>query len=123
MPYWLKALMWISSSFHRNVYFVEQYSTILSQIPWFNGKSHPECWKWHNGRLTNSNDGEKEFMYLHFMNWKSAKWLASNGSVQKAAWEYLNTVVPEKIPEKFDTFYISRDGFGFSNQKGYKCQF
>lgn len=74
---------WTSSWWRRN-YFHEQYSTILSDRPWHDGsQDYPEVWTWRDGHLTNDADGDREFLYLHFMNWKSDRHLKRPGP---AAW-------------------------------------
>ena len=109
-PQWLKRFYGFFSPFWRHNFFHEQYSTILSPIPWFDGNTeHPQQWRWYQGRLTNSSDKNKEFMYLHFMNWKSSKWLHKQYGVQ-AAWEGLNQLVHchNKKPESWS---ITHKGF------------
>ena len=57
-------------------YFVEQWSTPFVPGPWIDGTPyHPETWLWTNGRLTNTQDGARAFLYLHLMNFKSKRWL------------------------------------------------
>ena len=38
----------------------------------------PGRWFWRDGRLMNERYQEREFLYLHFMNWKSDRWLHGN---------------------------------------------
>ncbi len=110
-PDWLKTVYGWFNPLWRNNYFHEQYSTILSPIPWFNGnREHPQNWKWKQGHLTNSDDGEKEFMYLHFMNWKSATWL-HNEIGSKAAWEDLTELVHFDSSQEIDHWSITPKGF------------
>jgi hypothetical protein len=79
-----------------NVYAVESYNTPLSpHIPWIGGKfSFPTIWYFEEGRLTNNIDGDREFMYLHFMRYKPG-WqhkartdlLQVNSSATLCAWK------------------------------------
>jgi hypothetical protein len=97
--------------YRSNNYFVEQFSTILCDMPWINGSmQHPEVWFWKEGSLTNAEDRDREFLYFHFMNWKSAKFLPSfRGS--SAAWENIpsvNCVPKDKLREGW---IMSRKGF------------
>jgi glycosyltransferase involved in cell wall biosynthesis len=91
--------------------FFEAYSTILSNRPWLDGGSvHPLTWHWNKGRLTNSRDGDREFLYLHFMNLKSARYLPKNRGAA-AAWEGLSPIVhvdPMAIPA---SWMIDEKGF------------
>lgn len=68
-------------------YFVEQYSTPFTSKPWIDGtvnSAQPECWTYKDGVIKNTRDGERNFMYLHFMNFKSSQW-RHDGT--KAPWE------------------------------------
>jgi len=103
-------LMKALSSYHRRTYFVEQYTTILSSIPWVDGaNNHPTRWFWRKGHLTNNRDKEREFMYLHFMNFKSDKWLRNE--LRPARWSLLDSIVQEKFSEDWDGFIIDENGF------------
>jgi hypothetical protein len=54
----------------------EAYTTPLIPRAWWNGSfEHPQTWYWHRGRVTNNKDGDKQFIYLHFMNYKEARFL------------------------------------------------
>ena len=33
--------------------------------------NYPQRWFWRRGRVTNEYDGDREFLYLHFMRWQS----------------------------------------------------
>ncbi len=60
----------------RNNYLVEQYTTPFIHITWHDGTmNHPDTWYWQNGRLTNGKDGDREFIYLHFMNFKYPRYM------------------------------------------------
>ncbi len=72
--------------------FVEAHST-YSLFP--DGRRVvPEYWYWRDGRLRNSEQGEEELPYLHFMVWKNQHWkdrpadelLGSPGLSQASAW-------------------------------------
>lgn len=109
-PAWLRNIYRLKDPYQRRAYFKEQYSTILSPNPWCDGnKEHPEEWTWKDGKLHNSQD-DREFMYLHFMNWKSSVWLDRSRG-ETAAWENLtslNHVATELVPNGFK---INRTGF------------
>lgn len=71
----------------RRYYMVEQYSTPFIPIPWIDGSinsDQPKEWYYHQGEITNNRDGERKFMYIHFMNFKSSQWRADG---TKAPWE------------------------------------
>jgi hypothetical protein len=55
----------------KNIYFKEQYSTLSTKIGWEDGTMNfPSEWYWKNGKLTN-NGSAREFMYFHFLRWKT----------------------------------------------------
>jgi hypothetical protein len=94
----------------RRAHFTEQYTTILTPTPWHDGRpDHPDVWTWRDGRLTNARDGEREFIYLHFMNFISARWTRAG---EVAAWRGRSPLV-HFDPTGFTTgaFRIDRDGF------------
>ncbi len=119
-PTWLKYLYAYFSPYWRHNYFKEQYSTILAPMPWCDGKQqHPEQWYWRQGHLSNNQNGQQEFMYLHFMNWKSNTWLPKQqGGV--AAWQNLTTLLnfdSNTDMQQVQQFTINPKGFflGISN--------
>jgi hypothetical protein len=60
----------------RGLLFVERHSTVLSPRGWHDGTmNYPQRWFWKRGCLTNDCDGEREFLYLHFMRWHSDRWM------------------------------------------------
>ena len=63
------------------------FNTPLSPIePWTNGTFHfPKEWYWKDGKLTNDIDGNREFIYLHFMHWKGGWWPPLRGSAMLRA--------------------------------------
>lgn len=111
-PKWLQKLWSIFSRHQRKVLYKEQFSTVLSPILWCDGqKKHPESWRWHNGNLSNDID-DKYFMYLHFMNWKSSRWLPKQYRSNGAAWENVSPLVRVSInTARQEGFKISTDGF------------
>jgi hypothetical protein len=67
--------------------FTERYSTVLSPRRWHDGTmNYPQRWFWKRGQLTNERDGEREFLYLHFMRWQSARWINNPPQPGEAAW-------------------------------------
>lgn len=69
------------------LYLKEQYTTPFTAIPWLDGSlhsAHPDVWFYKDGVITNERDGDRQFLYLHFMNYKSSQW-RHDGT--KAPWE------------------------------------
>lgn len=111
-PKWLRKLWSVSSKHQRNILFKEQFSTILSPIKWKDGSdSHPQTWLWQQGKLTNDRDN-CEYMYLHFMNFKSRTWLPKQNRHLPAAWEKLDKLISMPVENAHKCgFAISPMGF------------
>jgi len=103
-----------SSPARPRLVFVERFSTVLSERGWHDGtRRYPERWIWHRGRLTNDRDGEREFLYLHFMRWCSKRWIQDPPAEGEGAWEALHRVVRIGWHEAAESgFSIGREGFG-----------
>jgi hypothetical protein len=114
----LHSLLKIFKRYGRQGFFKEQYSTILISISWIDGTiHHPEAWQWKDGHITNSNDGDREFAYFHFMNWKNSKYLnwssrrfKNKYKGQKAAWENKSQVNYVPYDEMDNGWILTRDG-------------
>jgi hypothetical protein len=93
--------------------FVERYSTVLSPRGWHDGTmNYPQKWFWRNGRLTNERDGGREFLYLHFMRWKSERWMPETPAPGEGAWLKLPRLVQiEWRRAAAEGFCISPEGF------------
>lgn len=78
-----------SAARRRRMYMREQYTTPFQPRPWLDGSTHsdqPSTWFYRDGRLTNARDGDRAFLYLHLMNFKSSRW-RHDGT--RAPWEGL----------------------------------
>lgn len=76
----------------RRMYLVEQYTTPFLPKPWLDGSrdsEQPDEWFYRDGRITNSRDGDREFIYLHLMNFKSSRW-RHDGT--RAPWEGMERI-------------------------------
>ena len=74
--------------------FVERNSTVLSPRGWHDGTmDYPRQWFWRRGRLTNERDAGREFLYLHFMRWQSARWMSDPPAPGEAAWLSLDRII------------------------------
>lgn len=65
----------------RKLYMVEQHTTPFTTIPWTDGSinsQQPDTWYYKNGQVTNNRDGDRKFIYIHFMNFKSDTWRHDN---------------------------------------------
>jgi hypothetical protein len=78
----------------RGLEFVERFSTTSSPRGWHDGTmNYPQQWFWRDGQLTNNRDGERQFLYLHFMRWQSARWISNPPARGEAAWCHLKHIV------------------------------
>jgi hypothetical protein len=92
--------------------FRERNSTILSKRGWHDGTmNYPQRWFWRNGRLTNDRDGDREFLYLHFMRWQSARWSNDPPQPGEAAWVGRDIIHVDWRQGAADGFCISPRGF------------
>jgi hypothetical protein len=92
--------------------FVERYSTVLSVRGWHDGTmNYPQSWFWRHGKLTNARDGEREFLYLHFMRWQSAHWINNPPVPGEAAWVGHEIIHADWRKAAADGFSISAAGF------------
>jgi len=97
----------------RGLLFEERYSAVLSPRGWHDGTmNYPLRWLWRGGRLTNERDGDREFLYLHFMRWQSGRWMPTSPAPTEAAWLELDSVVHCDWRDAADNgFCISPEGF------------
>ena len=61
----------------KKMYMVEQFTTPFLPRPWLDGTTNsnqPSTWYYKDGEITNSRDGDRKFIYLHLMNFKSSTW-------------------------------------------------
>jgi hypothetical protein len=92
--------------------FVERYSTVLSPRGWHDGTTnYPQRWFWRHGRLTNERDGAREFLYLHFMRWQSARWINKPPLSGEAAWVGRQIIHMDWKRSAAEGFCISPAGF------------
>jgi hypothetical protein len=92
--------------------FVERHSTVLSARGWHDGTmNYPQRWFWQHGKLTNEQDGDREFLYLHFMRWQSAHWINNPPVAGEAAWVGREIIHTDWRKAATDGFSISPAGF------------
>ena len=93
-----------------SVYAEYSFNTPLSpKAPWTDGTfDFPGEWYWRDGKLTNDNDGDREFLYLHFMHWKGGWWPRYCGNAQ---WEKLDKLVYVEAGQASKGFRINERGF------------
>ncbi|MGH6923850.1 MAG: DUF6625 family protein [Propylenella sp.] len=96
------------------VLFEERYTTPLTRKPWLDGTSnYPTHWFWQNGRLSAEGCEHREFIYIHFMNWKSTTSHTVRGGYSTAPWSKLNRIVSTDWRKAgTEGFVISHDGIG-----------
>ncbi len=91
--------------------FIEQFTTPMMPYPWINSSSRqPARWFWKDGCVTNEQDGDRSFIYLHFMNWRHARYAAKNAQ-DAGSWSTLQSVLHGEWQKAVQNgFSISRDG-------------
>lgn len=83
---------WAKRRRRSKLHLCEQYTTPFLPHPWLDGSTNsaqPDVWYYRDGRVTNSRDTGREFIYLHLMNFKSSRW-RHDGT--RAPWEGLERV-------------------------------
>jgi len=109
-PLWLRKLYSLTTPYSPCL-FEEFHTTILGNYTWIDGSwDHPEVWFWKDGKLTNDRDGDREFIYLHFMNWKSNRWLPKFRG-KRAAWQDLDKINYVSQDDIQRGWQIDRSGF------------
>lgn len=84
------AATWPEPSYFMNNYFKEQYSTPFTPNRWIGGRAeHPETWFWRDGVLTNASDRDRQFLYLHLMNFKAKRWVNEDLYADSPTWDAL----------------------------------
>lgn len=110
--FWYDVLHPCSRRYRRNLFLKEQFTTPLTPLKWRRGQArHPEIWFWKDGTLTNENDRTQECIYLHFMNYVSARWMDPLYNTHPS-WKSLDKFVfatPEEMSSK--GVRIDRAGF------------
>jgi hypothetical protein len=100
-----------SKKFRTHLYLKEQYTTPLTPRPWKSGQfKHPTVWFWTDGRITNELDGNDEFIYLHFMNFKHARHM-DPAYGEKAYWNDLSKIMHLTAGNFGKSIRIDRNGF------------
>ncbi|MEO8239616.1 MAG: DUF6625 family protein [Flavobacterium sp.] len=68
----------LSKKYRQKLFLVEQFTTPLTHTLWRSGDYfHPQTWYWKNGELSNEIDYDQKYIYLHFMNFFSGRWMSS----------------------------------------------
>ena len=71
---------------------------------------HADRWFWKNGKVTNSENGDREFICIHFMNYISARYMDPSYG-ETAPWSKLDSVANIDIAKLGSGFEISLNGF------------
>ncbi|AMN43139.1 DUF6625 family protein [Rhodoplanes sp. Z2-YC6860] len=104
--------VFLRSRAFRRTSFVERHSTVLSPRGWHDGTmNYPQRWFWRRGHLTNERDGSRDFLYLHFMRWKSTRWINNPPLPGEGAWVGRKFVDADWRRAATEGFCISPAGF------------
>ena len=94
----------------RRLFMKEQYTTPFLPRPWLDGSrdsAQPGKWYYRDGHITNHRDGGREFIYMHFMNFKSSRW-RHDGT--HAPWEALDRVCRATVGDMKNGIVIDASG-------------
>lgn len=93
--------------------FEERYTTPMTRKSWLDGgMEYPARWYWKDGKLTAEGCGDRQFIYLHFMNWKPSSVHRIHGA-KAAPWNGLERLVTFNWRRAArEGFMISHEGFG-----------
>jgi len=101
---------WMKKIKMKRYYMVEQYTTPFTSIPWIDGSinsQQPDVWHYKDGNITNQRDGDRRFIYLHFMNFKSATY-RHDGT--PAPWEGKKNILSATVEDMKQGITISPEG-------------
>ncbi len=101
---------WASRRRRRRMLLREQYTTPFLPRPWLDGtldSAQPDVWYYRDGRITNTRDGDRAFIYLHLMNFKSSRW-RHDGT--PAPWEGMERVCHATPADMAQGIVIDRSG-------------
>jgi hypothetical protein len=101
---------YFSSLKKKKLYLEEQYTTPFTIIPWIDGSINsyqPDIWFYKNGKITNNRDRDRNFIYLHFMNFKSSEW-RHDGT--KAPWEGMENICKATVEDMEGGLIIDKNG-------------
>jgi hypothetical protein len=74
--------------------FEERYLTPMTPKPWLDGTwNFPTRWFWKEGKVTAEGCGDREFLAIHFMNWKASSPHRIIGGDGTPPWSKLERVV------------------------------
>lgn len=94
----------------KKLYLKEQFTTPFVSIPWIDGSvnsNQPTNWNYKDGKITNDRDGNRNFLYLHFMNFKSSNY-RHDGT--KAPWENLDNFCTAQVEDMKTGITITEKG-------------
>jgi len=97
--------------FWSNNHFKERWTTPFLPTPWLGKRPNsPETWYWKQGRLTTCLTGNRQFIYLHLMNFKSKRWVneALYGNAQ--TWGDRTDLMDFAYEDDIDAVRIDRTG-------------
>ncbi len=101
---------WLKKQKTKRMFMLEQYTTPFVSIPWIDGSlnsEQPDEWYYKDGVITNTRDGDRRFMYLHFMNFKNSQW-RHDGT--KAPWEGMKNICHAQAQDMKSGIVINNEG-------------
>lgn len=94
----------------RGLFLEEAYTTPFLPRPWLDGtlnSDQPAVWYYRDGQITNCRDGDRAFIYLHLMNFKSSQW-RHDGT--PAPWEGVDRICKATVEDMTEGIVIDESG-------------
>ncbi len=107
---------WLKKWKTKRLYLVEQFTTPFIVEPWLDGSinsQQPNEWYYRDGVITNARDGSRNFIYLHFMNFKSSTY-RHDGT--KAPWEGQSSICSATVEDMLEGITINDQGIHKSSK-------
>jgi hypothetical protein len=74
--------------FAPRIYAKEQYSTVFHPMLWHDlSESHPDVWFWKDGVISNAHNLDRQYLYLHLMNFQSMRWTTAECRRSHLPWK------------------------------------
>lgn len=101
---------WLKKWKTKRFYLVEQFTTPFIVEPWLDGSvnsQQPNEWYYIDGVITNARDENRNFIYLHFMNFKSSTYRHDN---TMALWEGKSSICSATVEDMLEGITINDQG-------------
>lgn len=92
-------------------HFVQQFCTPFVPQRWHDDRwDHPEHWLWADGKMFNDRDENREFLYLHLMNFRARRWVNEELYSDSRTWADATGITRFRFTQGVRRYRISREG-------------